>query len=151
MKYLLVLVSFVFVMPVFAEALGGKVDRVAECRRKMHSRTNMYIEDVEYCRNLLMRESVEKFNEFAQQRGPVVDCQEAKENPDLVNDCRAVGVHKVKEQAKAWGITVANEDVYACDVDNSHWVFSNYVWFCADTPRGKISQMTQKPKFRDCF
>lgn len=126
MKYLLAIISILFVLPALAESLSP--GRAAD-----------------------VKEAIGRFNEFGESQGPVVDCQEAVENPDLVNDCRVVGIQKVKQQARAWGYTIRDTDVYACDVDNSHWVFSNYVWFCADTPKGKISKMTQKPRFRACF
>lgn len=149
MKYCLILISLFLALPVFAEDL--KIDRAQKCRMQRYSKAPMYIEDMEYCSNLLLSESLKEFNLFAEKRAPAVDCQEAKENPKLVNDCRAVGIKKVKMQAKALGVTVRDQDVYACDVDDRFYNPWKYVWYCADTPRGKISQLTQKPLFKDCF
>lgn len=154
MKTLVATFIFLLSFAAMAEALnGGGGSRVEECRRKMHSnqRSRLYIEDMEYCQNLLMRDSLEKFNSFSEQRAPAVDCEEAKDASSLVNACRAVGIQKVKAEARAKGITIRDQDVYVCEVDNSHWIFSNYVWFCADTPRGKLQHMTQKPRFQSCF
>ena len=125
--------------------------QISECRRQRQHPGRMYIEDVERCQNLLLRDSLERFNKFADQRAPAVDCPEARHAPALVSACRSAGVRKVKLQATSFGVSIQDKDIYACEVDNSHWVFSNYVWFCADTPRGKISQMTQKPLGGDCF
>lgn len=131
-------------------ARNGLNTDVAECRRKMHTqRSRMYIEEVERCQSLLLRESIENFNNFADRREPVTDCAEARDHVSLVNTCRRVGVNKVKEQGRAWGFNLRDQDVYACDVD-SGWV-SSYVWFCANTPRGEIRKLTQKPIFQDCF
>ncbi|MES2525641.1 MAG: hypothetical protein V4598_01085 [Bdellovibrionota bacterium] len=149
MKYYLALLSLIFVLPVFAEEPSE--DRVQRCRMMRNSKARMYVEDLEYCQGVMMRDSLNEFNAFLERRGPVVDCQEAKQNPDLVNACRAVGITKVKAQARAWGSTVRDQDVYACDVDNSHWIMPNYVWFCADTPKGKVQQITQKPLIGSCF
>lgn len=149
MKYCLMLLCLLFALPVFADALLD--DRAQKCRRQLHSKANLYIEDREYCMNLLMRDSIEKFNEFAEQRGPVVDCQEAKESPALVNACRAVGIAKVKRQAREWGVTLRDQDIYACDVDDRFYNPFKYVSFCADTRKGKVQVLTQKPVFRDCF
>jgi hypothetical protein len=150
MKSFFVFILIAMSLPVFAEALQG-VDRTEKCRAMMHSKRNMYIEDVEYCQGVMMKDSVEKFNAFTEGHGPSVDCPEAKENSGLVDACRAVGIHKVIEQGKAYGVKISKQDVYACDVDNSHWIFSNYVWFCAYSPKGEIRQLTQKPRFGNCF
>ncbi len=149
MKYTLALLSLLFAVSAFADAVSD--ERVQRCRMMRNSKARMYVEDIEYCQGVMMRDSLNEFNAFVERRGPVVDCQEAKANPDLVNACRSVGVQKVKAQGTAWGITIRDQDVYACDVDNSHWVMPNYVWFCADTPKGKVSQITQKPMIGKCF
>lgn len=126
-------------------------DQASECRQLMHTKRRIYVEEMERCQGVLLHDSLEKFNRFAERREPVVDCQEARENPGIVKACRTAGVAKVKAQGQAWGFTIRDQDVYACDVDNSHWVTSNYVWFCANSPRGEIRQLTQKPLWGDCF
>jgi hypothetical protein len=140
MKFLIAVV-FLFSFAAFA-------DDVSECReiiRKKHA----YIEEIERCQGVLLRHSIEKFNNFSETRAPAIDCQEAKDNSGLVNSCRNVGIDKVKEQARTLGLKVRDQDVYACDVDNN-WI-SDYVWFCAETPKGEIRKLTQKPLFKDCF
>lgn len=148
MKYFFALLTLIVALPVFAEAISGE-DRAARCRRQMHSKARMYVEDMEYCQNIIVRESIEKFNNFLTRPEPSPDCPEASESQGLVKACRAVGVQKVKAQGRAWGYEIRDQDVYVCDVDDN-WVF-DYVWYCANTPKGKIQQMTQKRVLDDCF
>lgn len=149
MKYYLASIFFLVAHSGFAEDLTS--ERAEKCRLQRNSKAPRYIEDIKYCSDLLLRESIQGFNAFADERTPAVDCQEAKENPKLVNECRAVGIKKVKLQAKSWGINVRDRDIYACDVDDRFLNPSKYVWYCADTPKGRISQLTQKPLLKDCF
>ena len=79
------------------------------------------------------------------------DCPEAEDNKKLVNECRKVGVNKVLSQAKSLGIMVKKEDIKVCEVDARIFSLSKYVWFCAETSQGRVSQITQKPLFGDCF
>ncbi len=148
MKFSLALLVLLFVLPVFGEAHSDQ--EVERCRAQRNSKARIYIEEMEHCSGVLMRESIKSFNEFVERRGPVVDCQEAKENPKLISECRSVGIQKVKAQARSWDLTIRDQDVYACDVDDSGWV-SEYVWFCADTRKGKIQMLTQKSVFQKCF
>lgn len=149
MNFFLILVSLIYTFPTFAKDL--KSERVEKCRMQRNSKAQMYIEELEYCSNLLLNESLKEFSLFAEKRAPAVDCEEAKDHEKLVKDCRAVGIKKVKMQAKALGVTIRDQDVYACDVDDRFYNPSKYVTYCADTPRGKISQLTQKPLFKDCL
>lgn len=71
----------------------------------------------------------------------------------LIKACQEVGTAKVVAQAEAYGLKVNPKDVKECGVDNRFMNPSKYVWFCAVTTGGekKISSMTQKPAFKDCF
>lgn len=73
--------------------------------------------------------------------------------PKLIEACRKVGVEKVVDQAKAYGLKVNPKNVKECGVDNRPLNIASYVWFCATTEGGEkeISQLTQKPAFGKCF
>lgn len=151
---LLILVLVLSSFSAFAEEddslnSSSQEKRVAECRQILHTKRNVYIEEMERCQGLLLRHSIEQFNRFADRREPVVDCQEAQDNRSLVRACRSHGVEKVKRQGSSWGFNIRDQDVYACDVDSG--IFTSYVWFCANTPRGEIRTLTQKPLWQDCF
>ena len=148
MKLLLVLLSLIFSLSVFAEAIS-RADQAAECRQLMRTKRRIYVEEMERCQNIILAHNLEKFNDFSTRPEPSPDCEEAKDSPALVSACREVGVKKVIEQGKAWGLTIRPQDVYVCDVDDN-WIF-DYVWYCANTPKGKIQQMTQKQVLKDCF
>lgn len=79
------------------------------------------------------------------------DCPEAKDNERLIKQCRAMGVQKVLSQAKSFGISIKAEDVKVCDIDARFLSLAKYVWFCADSPKGQITKIVQKPLFGDCF
>lgn len=79
------------------------------------------------------------------------DCPEAQDHKKLVKQCRKVGVKKVVEQGKSLGVKIKPEDVKVCDVDSRMLSLSSYVWFCAETSQGRITQMTQKSLFSECF
>lgn len=79
------------------------------------------------------------------------DCPEAQDYKSLVKECRKVGVKKVLAQAKSFGVYVNPKDVKVCEVDARILSLSKYVWFCAETSKGRINQMTQKPLFDKCF
>lgn len=70
----------------------------------------------------------------------------------LVEACRDIGTEKLMKQAQAWGTYVDPKDVKECGIDSRPLNPSKYVWFCAKAADGrKITVMTQKPLFRDCF
>lgn len=77
----------------------------------------------------------------------------AMSTEELIKACRKVGTAKVLAQAEAYGLTVDPDQVKECGVDNRFMNPVKYVWFCATTSGGekKISQMTQKSLFRECF
>lgn len=70
----------------------------------------------------------------------------------LVEACRDIGTQKLMRQAQAWGTYVDSRDVRECGVDSRPLNPTKYVWFCATATNGKkITVMTQKPLFKDCF
>lgn len=79
------------------------------------------------------------------------DCPEAKDHESLIKACRKVGVKKVLSEAKFLKVNVKKEDIKVCDVDARFFSVSKYVWYCANTSKGKITMLTQKPLFGDCF
>lgn len=79
------------------------------------------------------------------------DCPEAQDHKKLVKQCRKVGVKKVIAQGKSVGVKIKPKDVKVCDVDSRMLSLSSYVWFCAETSQGRITQMTQKSLFSKCF
>lgn len=85
--------------------------------------------------------------------GPQVleDCPEAKEHEKLVKACEEVGHKKVQAEAKHIGIYIQESMIKVCEVDARIFSLADYVWFCADTPKGRISKMVQKPLFKECF
>lgn len=147
MKSLLIATLVLFSFAALAEAIRNP-DQAAECRQLMHTKRRIYVEEMERCQGVLLRDSLEKFNNFSTRPEPSPDCEEAKDSQGLVNACREVGAKKVIDQGKAWGLTIRPQDVYVCDVDDN-WVF-DYVWYCANTPKGKISRMVQKAGFGAC-
>lgn len=147
MKFLMALIVTLFSVSVFAEAISHS-DQAAECRQLMHTKRRIYVEEMERCQGVILRDSLEQFNNFATRPAPSPDCEEAKDSQGLVKACREVGVQKVIAQGKAWGLTIRPQDVYVCDVDDN-WVW-DYVWYCANTPKGKIQRMVQKAGFGAC-
>lgn len=82
---------------------------------------------------------------------PVQNCPEANDHKELIRACRALGVAKILSQARSFGVTLRPSDVKVCEIDIGFLSYYKHVWFCANTPRGIIHQMTQKPFMRECF